>query len=224
MKKLITLLMVAVLTLSFSACGMLADVANDVEVAPSGGSETPAIEKTFSLGTVEGSIYTNEFAGIRFTAPAGWTYADEAEIKEMNQATAEMAGEDYEELMKEAQVIYDMFVAEDATMNNVNINFEKVDAAQLAALDIASNYETLFSTIESSFENMGFTGVGYEIKKVTVAGRTLDAMYITADFESIKMHQCSFSIKCNGYLASVSVTSDSEAGLNNILSYFSWVD
>ena len=40
--------------------------------------------ENYTVGEVSGNVYTNEFAGITFTAPEGWTFMTDQELEEFN--------------------------------------------------------------------------------------------------------------------------------------------
>ena len=228
MRKLTVLLIIAAIVLSFAACTSKSNT--DIRGEQIGGaiSETDtssteseeSSEQEFSLGSNDGAKYESKFLGLGCTLPEGWTFYDDAKIRELNKSTMDLAGDEYAELMKDAQVVYDMFASDAQGVNNVNVALEKVDRLQLAALDIKKNYDNLVPTLKQSFENMGYTDIQYEIAEVTVDGKKYPALNFTAKIGDAVMYQTSISKKCNGYLASIAITTYNENTVSDILGKF----
>lgn len=244
MKKLIITLLSLALIFAFCACGNDdADIrgtiiGNDTDnVADTTNNETadttadatvdtqPEEEgEDLSLGVNDGAVYESKFIGLGYALDEGWIFYNDDQIKELNNITSSLAGEEYEEIIKNATLIYDMYATDAEMLNNININLEKVDHIQLIALDIAANFELIAPTIKTSFENMGYTNFSYEIAKVTVDGVEMDAMKTTAEIQGIKMFQTMFQKKCNGYLANIAVTSFVTDSNAELIENFYWLE
>lgn len=228
MKKLFILLLAVAMVISFAACGSTDDVRGDQidnTVSDDFSSDNDSIasgsqDEQFSLGVVDGLTYENDFIGLGCTLGNDWTFYTDEQIRELNNATIDMAGEDFAELMENATVIYDMYASKNDTFDNINITLEKVDVLQLIGLDIESNYEQLAPTMIQSIENMGYSNVTYEIGTATIGGEEYASFDLTAEIQGVKMYQTSISIKCNGYLANISVTTYEQNKVNDILKNF----
>lgn len=217
MKKWIALLLVLVMVLSMAACGK--DDIRGTQVENK--NETPEEKKPgFSLGQVSGLTYENPFIGIGCKLNNEWSFYDDAQIREMNNATADLAGEAYQEAMKNATVVYDMYAVHEGGINNIIVNLEKVNALQLATADLAAVFESQMPTIKVSLENMGYTNVTFELAKITIGGKAFDGMYTTSDLGEYRMYQATIMIKCDGYLSSVSITTFDKAELDSLLKCF----
>lgn len=177
----------------------------------------PATSEDLSLGVTTGTKYESEFIGVGFNLPENWVFYSEDEIKQLNNLTADLAGQEYLDLLKNATVIYDMMATSPSQTDNIVVNLEKVSNVLLNKLDLASNFEASFAMVKSSLENMGYRDITKEITTVTIDGETFTAMHLTASFSGLTMHQTSIAIKCNGYLASVAVTTFDEAGTAPLL-------
>lgn len=205
MKRLFTLLLTLAMILSLAAC-----------------SQPP--EPEFTLGTVSGLTYENSFIGIGCTLDSEWTYYSEEQIKEMNNIASDMAGEEFKEQVKNATIVYDMLAVHSNPLRNININLEKVDPVQLALIDLADNLEKSFPSIEQAMKNMGYTNIVHEISKVKIGDEEFDCLNNEAEINGIKIYQTVISIKCHGYIASISIGSDSKEDINTILGYFYTVE
>ena len=150
--------------------------------------------------------------------------ATEDEIRELNNIVEDVLDEDLAAALENADVVYDMMATSLDQTHNIIVTLEKVNPIQLATLNIAKNYEVVYSSMEQSFEDMGYKNIMHKVDTITVDGKELDALVITADVYGMNIYQTTFCIKCNGYLASVCVTS---VGINTnakLLDTFYWVD
>lgn len=239
MKRIIALLLM--LTMVFAVCGCKKDeedvrgeiVEEPVEIveektdvsqenAMKSIKEEISNTDKFSLGKTSGKVYTNDFIGIGLRLGDDWSFYNDDQIKEINNVTKDVAGEDFAELMENASIIYDMYATNDSKLNNININLEKMDNATLAALNIEENYKSAFPYVEEALGNMGYENLSYTISPVEVDGRTLDAIHITGEINGINFYQTAFSVKCNGYLANVTISTMFDDTSDELLNRFYW--
>ena len=177
-----------------------------------------------SFGTVAGNVYKSDFIRIGCTLDEDWAFYNDTQIRELNNIVTDLAGEEYEALMKEADIVYDMYAADSSQLDNINITLEKVDTVQLLALDIAENFKRIADYQMSTLETMGYENTGYEIAEVEIDGKTLDALYTTGEINGISMYQVCFQKKCRGYLASIAITAFFENTIPDLLENFFWTE
>ncbi len=87
-----------------------AEESSDSDTAETSKSEQPAAENTdFTRGVVEDNVYTSEFAGLKFTAPDGWTFAKDDYILSMMNISLDVMGNNNEitKAMLDQVAIYD---------------------------------------------------------------------------------------------------------------------
>jgi len=225
MKKIIGVLVTVMLM--FTVCGCEPDEA-DVKGTYENSTENVSLdvetEKEFSTGKVNGNVYKNEFIGISYTLDEGWSFYDEERIRETNEMAMDMAGEEYEKIIREADIVYDMCATDSDQLNNININLEKIDNTQLFSLDIAKNFEAIMPTLEETLTNMGCENINHKIDKVEVDGKKVDALFVTADINGVSMYQTLFQKKCNGYLANITVATFFEDTTLNLIDNFRWIN
>lgn len=231
MKRISVLLMVLMLAVTAQGCGSEEDVrgtiTNEAEeaVMPEEEiSEEDASEAEFSMGNTDGTNYESSFIGLGYQLNEGWSFYTDEQIMELNNATADMAGEEYQELMSEATLIYDMFAADAEGLNNININLEKVNPVQLLALDLSQNFEAAVPTMETAYENMGYSNFVYEVSTAEIDGKEVDTLHITVSINDVNVYQTLFAVKCNGYLANVAVTTYFEDNTAQVLDRIYWVE
>ena len=216
MKKVLATLLAMVMLLSMAACG-----SEDVRgVQSDNKNNTEPNEPEFSMGAVSGLTYENEFIGIGCKLNDQWSFSTDEEIREMNNATAEMAGEEFQDIIQNASVIYDMHAVHSNEMDNIIVSLEKVNPLQLVGLDLEDNFEALLPTMQEAFENIGYTDIKFDIGTVTIEGKEFTTLYVNAVIAGYEVYQATIAIKCSGYLASISVTTYGQEALNELLKSF----
>lgn len=189
-----------------------ADTSNDEEVS---------VEE-FSLGKTTGNIYKSDFIGIGCELDENWSFYNDEQIKELNNLTLDMAGDEFSELIKEVPVVNDMFATDNDQLDNINISLEKVDKTRLLSLNIAENFKVIAPMTVDALKNMGYESINYEIGKVEVDGKTLDALHITGEINGVNAYQTTFQKKCNGYLANITVATYFDNTISDLIDNFYW--
>lgn len=176
------------------------------------------------LGTNDGKVYENKFIGIGYKLNDGYTLYTDEQIKELNNITSDMAGDEYRELMSNATIIYDMFAADSSGLNSINLNLEKLDDQQMAPLNIKQNFEAAVDIMEDTYNNLGCTNFKYDISTVEIDGREVDALYIEAEINGTSLYQTLFGVKCDGYLANIAVSTYFTNTTSDIINNIYWLD
>ena len=211
MKRILLCLLALSMVLAMAGCDLLSFL-NLEEIIP-----TLTEPKEFSLGEVDSNKYESAFIGIGYRLNDGWTFYTDEQIQELNQYVEGKADQNYMDLVKNADIVYDMMATSGAGTDNVLVTLEKRPNAQLDTLNLASSLEASFKAFKTSFENMGYKNITHEITTVTIDGKTFDAMHINASYGGMKMYQTCIVIKCNGYLATIAFTTFDEAGTAPLL-------
>lgn len=207
MKKALALVLAAMMIFALAACGD--DILGKGEM---------------KLGTVNGLTWENEFIGIGCTMDDDWTFKTDDEILAMNKLTQDMVTDDLADLLKDADLVYDMAAATGTDLSNMMVTLQKLNSLQLAALNIANELEKSYDISESSLINMGCANLTHSISTITFDGKTFDALVISASISGLTMNQTTFAIKCNGYLASISVTTVGEYDMADLIDNFYVLD
>lgn len=228
MKKWIGLFLAVSLAFTFCACGKGGDSAEGekdvVKTASDVLDDMESMPEGFSLGRVEDDVYQNDFIGIGYQLDKYWSFYDEDQIKQLNSLAMEKAGEDIEETILDATIFYDMYATDNRQLNNITVSLEKIDATQLENMSIADNFAAVAPTAKEGLINMGYEDVNYELTTVEVDGQTLDALRTTSVISGMNMYQTVFQKKCDGYLASITITVYSEDTTAQLLENFFWTE
>lgn len=223
MKKVLCLFLAVIILVSL--CGCFGNKTDDVrgEIVSGNGSESieqNEKEPKFSLGKATNNTYKNEFLGISCTLPAEWVFYTDKQILELNNMVGDVVDEKVVESLKNANVIYDMYAVYQTEGSNININLEKLNAAQVISLDIKKTLEAQIETIKSAYQNMGYTDINVEYQKIKVNDRDFDGLRLTAKIQGVDFYASIFTFRKNNYLANVTICSLQTDKTDTILSYF----
>ena len=227
MKRFVSIILGICLCFSISACSSSTDeevrgeqitntnVPEDMDVE----GEKPE----FSLGKTDGLKYENTFIGIGCTFDSDWYFYTDEEIRDLNNITEELAGEDFVEAVKDADIIYDMYAINDNQLDNVNVNLQKVDDYVLEQLDIKVNFENTIPEAKKAFENMGYTDLEFEIITTQISGEDVLCLKTTGVIDGLTMYQKIISFKCDGYFSNVTITTYQEDTVDAVLEQFYFI-
>ena len=155
---------------------------------------------------------------------SSWTFYSDEEIAELNGATKEQLGSDVQEVIDEAEILYDMFAINSVSGDNISINFEAATSEQLEKLDINKNLEAVAATLEANFASLGLQSFSHEIKDVEIDGKTIPVLYSVSDMGGVNIYQIMLSVKCSEHLANIGITSYMEDATSDYLGNFYWLD
>lgn len=224
MKKWMSLILATAMVLSLTACGGMEDVCGTLGGGESAPTSTPQEDATFDFGTTVGGTYENKFIGLGCTLGSDWSYKSDAEIRELNQMTLDMVGDELANQIENAQVLYDMAAYHSNQADNIIVTLEKLTLAQVIATNLETMYEQSGPQVVSALSNMGYANVEWTVTEATVGGKTFAAMKVTSTINEVPMYQLSVATKCGKYIASVAITTFAEDKTQSILDAFYLVD
>lgn len=142
MKKLISFLLAAILV-----CGTIPAVfASDAGV---------------QLGVVKENRYENEALNLACTLGENWVFLDQEQVMELMGYTGEMLGDDYQELLKQAQTYIDAYAYNAQTGDTVNITVEKLNPLNAVIMTEKKYIELSKESLISALSELGVTGLDF---------------------------------------------------------------
>lgn len=217
MKKLLAILLCIAMLTALTACGD-----NEIPETLRGEQST---QKEFALGQTSGLNYENQFIGIGCTLSSDWTFYTDAQIRQLNNQTADLAGDVYEDLMANTNMVYDMWAKNANNTDSINVILEKSTVATVENFDFQKNYELVFPSMKQGFENMGYTDIQYTFQTISLDGKTLSGVLTTANYGYGTMYQKQFAVPCdNGYIATVTVSAFDIDRTDHYISSFYWAE
>lgn len=179
------------------------------------------VSTLFSLGTLNGDTYENTILGYGCTLPE-WVYADEEYIAKLNDVAYSTLSEDAIELVKDYEGFTDMYAESPDGTNNININYQSMNAVQAILLDEETIAAEAISELEM-LETSGYENLAAETIKIDIAGEEHYGVCIAATIEGIPIYQKSVVVKCGEYgdfISFITVTSFISDNTDDVLSCF----
>ncbi len=156
-------------------------------------------EKEFDIGKLVANKYTNSFAGISCELSSDWKVLTEAEIRQVNETTIDILGDNYEEALRNANVFTDMMATHVNGMDTVNVTFEKLTGVNLALTE--EQYVELSKDFtKSGLEAAGMTNVVVTTGEAAFAGADHVCITISAQFNGIAVYERIAVVKCQNYM------------------------
>lgn len=172
-----------------------------------------------SLGSTSGNRWENEFIGIGCQLDESWTFLTDEEIRQTNQISSDLVGDEYKEALESAKVIYDMMATNADGVSTIGVNLEKLSGAALLVTEemyIEVSEENLVGALES----MGVENIQISTEEITFAGKNHYCIRLEGEYSSIKIYETLIAVKCNGYVACVTACTWVEDGTSEILDRF----
>ncbi len=210
MKKLLVSVLALCLLLSLTACGATNTADN---------AEVPALHGTIDRTT---NTYTNEFLGLSAKFPSNYNFSTDEEMAELNKIIAEEVdslGEAYEQALKNNQIIYEMYVANN-NGDSVNLNFENLSKISLNIQNEEEYVNEAIKSVPSALESIGYTDVTTEKTTVTLGGQTHQAIRVSAKISQFSFHELIVCIKVDNYVANITFASFAEGTIDEQASCF----
>lgn len=175
---------------------------------------------TFSLGTVNGNVYSSDFSGVTFNLPDNMVFADEEEIMSIMDITGDVLGDKAAALLEISKkfTIYDMLARDVVSGDNIQVMYENLSLYGQSVAD-AYDVDMYLQAVTKQFAALENSGI-----KVTEKGRStiklgdqdftkveLETYYETYDFTATQAY---YIKKIDDYMLSIVITLgvDSSAG------------
>lgn len=167
-----------------------------------------------SMGSWNGRVYTNDFLGLKFKLPDGWTRYGDEEMAEIMHLGTELLDDNQKYLAELAKlnIVYYILVNNPATGDNVVIMTEK------SALDYTIDY--YLDAVKAQLLNL--ESIDYEVSdsfKEKIAGKEYSA--VVANVSGVNMTQKYYARKLDKHFLAIIVTSrNGEDAINKIMKNF----
>lgn len=219
MKKVLAFVLMLTMVFCVSACDKDSDVRGTYE---GGVSATPSDSLdggSFDIGSVSANKYVNEFAGISCELGSVWTFLTDEQIKQNNEDTLGLLGDDYIEQLKNADTFTDMMAKHQNQTDTLNITFEKLKGAN-ALLSEERYIELSADSVEQAFESLGFSNLSTSSSKVDFAGKERHCLDITGEYSGITMYEKMVVMKCDNYMVLITACTWQTNTCQDVLNMF----
>lgn len=218
-KGLLIFMLIASMLFVLTGCGDKENAKKDDKEEVVEQKQEIKVEETekaeFSMGEWNNNVYTNDFLGLKFNLPQGWSYSSNEEIAEMMNMSAELLNDDQKAAAEMAKLtsVYYVF-AQDTSGNNVNIFSEK------QFTDITTeNYINALKTQLTALQSMSYEIV--ETSKEKVGDIETDTLTVSVKVSGVELTQKYYIYKIDKYIVGIIATNlNGETGIDEIIECF----
>ena len=213
MKKFAAVVLAIAMMFCMAACDKDRDIRGSHE------ETTDAPDKSFDVGSVQSNKYVNKFVGISCELGSEWTYLTDEQIRENNETTLGLIGDDYAELIQSADTFTDMMATHQNQTDTVNITFEKLKGAN-ALLSVDRYIELSLDSMKDALSSIGLKNLQTSIGTMTFAGQEQQYVEISGTYFGISMYEQMVVVKCEGYMVLITVCTWQTNTCSDILAKF----
>jgi len=187
------------------------------------GCQTAVSGPAFTAGEVNGNVYTNEFAGITFTAPEDWTFSTEEELAELMDVSLDLVADEneYAKKIAELSTVYGMMASSTDGATNVQVMFENVAITGNRNITAEDYVSTVTGMLESTYADMGATCSINDAETIKIGEN--EYVYLTVDVEylGVSMQQAYACRKIDKYMANIVITAAGDLTSDDVVAMFS---
>lgn len=229
MKKLISIILAAVMLLSLCACGGKEDGVTEpsttVPTTPTTVPTTAPVEtQAPQLGSYENGVYSNSYIGIKCTVDQEWYVYNNEEMAQLNGLVLDtMTDEDLVEQLKNADVAYLFYAMKNDGLISMNITMEKLNLVSGILLDEKSYAKASVQQLPAALESMGMTDVTAQEEMFTFAGQEHAGISVHSTYSGVDFYEKLICIKAGEYMAVITLASYGEDVTSELLNYYSGI-
>lgn len=192
-------------------------------------STTPVLEeRPLTLGVVDGSTYTNSYAGFGFTLGEGWSILPADQLQELpEQVKDAVAGTQIGDAMQNVQQFTDVMAENANEFVSMNVLMQKVGAQEMLMYMMLSEEDLLDTTLTQkdamidAYSAMGMTVSSMEKVTVTFLGEEHFALKTVAETQGVACYMLQlFDYNQGEYSITLTLSSYLEDKTDSMLDLF----
>ncbi len=225
MKRYIALLLAAVMVWTMAGCGGKAEQDGETDTA---GAVQPGVTESgvsgqvqaeadgadaaqdgFEPGSVNGGVYTNEFAGIGCKLDDGWVFYTEEQMAELNGALADGTDNaDVKAMLAEDSSIFDMYAVSTDGLMVMNVVIQNLGLVNGTAVGPQEYAEIASAEVADTLTAYGYENVKAQTTSTDFAGtESCPAVAVTAERNGTALYEQMVYLKAGNYIYCVTLCS-----------------
>lgn len=209
-QKYCIILLALSLLFSLSACGKAEKLMDAVNA------------KEFSMGTVSGNHYKNNFVGIQIDLDDSWVISDEEDLAEKSgQVDDVLTDEKVKELVENSDSAFIFYAENLETYNSINIVVTNTDSYAVTLSDHNKTIDTIVEQYPEIFSSSGMEDVVCRAESFPFCGEDEYGIYISGTTADIPVFERQVLITEGTYSISITVCTYFEDTTADLLSFFS---
>lgn len=225
MKRIIALLLAALMMFMLVSCGDDTNVRGEIGGNGTTNNDTAVSESTESdagleLGSSSNNTYENKFLGIGCKLDSDWTFLSDAEIREANNLTNDLVGDELASQLESASIIYDMQATKADSSANIILNIEKIGTLSGALMSEEEYAKASVDGLKTGLESAGLSNIEANVTSATFAGENHAVIEVKGEAYGVKVFEKIVCFKKGKYVAAIAFASYVTDTTNDMISYF----
>ena len=211
MKRILCAIMAMLMLLTVCGCGD----------RTTGTGDEADTKVEFTAGEWNGSVYTNEFAGITFNLPDGWSRYNDEDLAEMMQISLDIVADNnaFAQKIAELSTVYGM-IANDQSGNSIQVVFENLLVTGNKDMTTTEYLDTVLPMLEATYTEYGFTCNVQDVTTVMIGETEYEYALISVEYMGVVIEQGYACQKFDNYICSIALTAYQTGGCETLLSCF----
>ncbi len=203
-RKLFPVLLSAVL---FSLCACSSPQPQEPAETPE--TETPESsvpeDQPFSVGRIEGTVYTNDSMHFRMSLPDGWYYASEEELIGLNSTMIDnLSDEDIKAAMENGGGILGVYAQDSTNRHQANIIFQEIPFTAFTAEMVI---DQSIPALKSQLESQGLTVIRADKEPIEFLGEDTHCLRVEASLNGVPLYETQVYYRYGRYFAVITFSS-----------------
>ena len=163
----------------------------------------------FSIGTVAGKTYVNEYFGIKINLPDGYLFVDDETLAQLTGITSDILSENSEAVEKaieDGTVSLVCYGQNESGLCNINATIQSNALVSNILLDEEG---VLISSVEESknvLEAQGIENITYELSEREIAGDTHKVLKMSGDISGVEFHNELVALQKGDYVLGITAS------------------
>ncbi|MBQ6947621.1 MAG: hypothetical protein IJN42_06190 [Clostridia bacterium] len=226
MKKVLACLLIVTIMLSLAACSFDAAPEGEISGQTNAPTQQPLeqdeqTDVPVTFGTTSDTKYENKSLGIGIALDETWTFTPKDKLAELaGLAADEILADDVAEMLKKANVVYDMQATAADGATNIILAYENVGAIYGAVLSESAYVDQALKGLETSLAGSAMTLISADKATYTIEGKNFVGIKIHSQANGVDIYQALVCIKAGNYMSSTTVTTPLADNTSEILKNF----
>ena len=163
----------------------------------------------FSVGTVEGNSYVNEYFGVKLNLLDGYAFVDDEALAQITGLTADMLSDNklLAKAIEDGTATIIAYAADSTGLNNVNVTVQSNASLANAILDEEAVLVASVGQAKSALEAQGISNITYDVVEKEVAGENHKVLKMNGEYNGIEFHNEMVNLQKGDYMLAFAATS-----------------
>lgn len=165
-------------------------------------SETSDEEAALTFGSVNGSVYVSDWAGLKVEFDETWVLANEEQLAQMNGYAVDTVTDDnLKTILENSDLIYDMYAQNLVNGSSMNVIYQKVNPLMGAIANDESIVDANLTQYKDILLGSGYQEVSVAEKRtMTIAGQEKKVIYCEATIQNVHVKLVQFFYLKGNYI------------------------